>query len=311
MSERIAAAETIRSTLRRPRILLLGGTGQLGRELRRTLAPLGDVIAPKRERLDVRDLTALRAAVRELTPALVVNAAAYTAVDHAEAEEEVAWAINAVAPGVLAEEAAACGALLVHYSTDYVFDGEAERPWREDDPTRPLNAYGRTKREGERMVAAAGGPHLVFRIGWVYGREGHNFLRTVLSLAREREELRIVDDQTGAPTWSRLVAEATAAVLAQLRDGPVFCADHVGGETYHLAASGTTTWYGFACAVLAADLARHEHRCHTVVPVASHEYPTLARRPRYSVLDTGKLQRVFGVALPEWREQLALCLDGD
>lgn len=291
-----------------PRILLLGGTGQVGWELRRTLATLGEVFAPPRAEADVEDADALRAVVRDARPAAVVNAAAYTAVDRAEEEPARARRINTAAPRALAEEAAKLGALMVHFSTDYVFNGESERPYREDDATDPLGVYGATKRDGETAVRQVGGPHLIFRTSWIYGLRGHNFLRTMLRLAREREELRIVDDQWGAPTWSRMIAEATAHVMSRCADGRTFAlpAEHSG--LYHLTAAGKTTWCGFAAALLERDPARAEQRCHGVLPISTAEYPTPARRPRNSVLDNTKLQRTFHVRLPHWKEQLDLCL---
>lgn len=292
----------------RPRILLTGGTGQVGWELARALAPVGEVLAPGRAALDLADADGVRRAFRDAAPALVVNAGAHTAVDRAEGEPELARALNAVAPGVLAGEAARAGVPMVHFSTDYVFDGSKGAPYVEDDPTRPLGVYGRTKREGEEAVAAAGGAHLVFRTSWVYGTRGHNFMLTMLRLAREREELRVVSDQVGAPTWSRMLAEATAAILAPFRTGAGWTIPPEKSGIYHLAARGETSWHGFAEAILAADPARQEQRCRRVVAIPSEEYPTPAPRPRYSVLATGRAERAFGVALPEWREQLALCL---
>lgn len=291
-----------------PRILLTGASGQLGWELHRLLAPLGEVVAPGRAGLDLENEAALRSAVRDSRPAAVVNAAAFTAVDRAEDEEDRAHAVNAVAPGVLAQEAARAGALMVHYSTDYVFDGSAGRPYREDDATAPLGVYGRTKLQGEAAVAAAGGPHLILRTSWLYGTRGHNFLRTMLRLAREREELRVVSDQTGAPTWSRMAAAATAAVLARLREDGRFTLPVALAGVYHLSAGGETTWHGFARALLAADPARAEQRCARVVAIPTSEFPTPARRPAYSVLDNSRLAGAFGVRLPRWDRQLALCL---
>ena len=293
-----------------PRILLTGAAGQVGWELRRTLAPLGEVVAPPRAALDLRDAEALRRCVAEVCPAAVVNAAAYTAVDRAEEEPGAARAINAVAPGVLAEAAARAGALMVHYSTDYVFDGTGSRPYRESDPTAPLGVYGCTKLEGEEAIAGAGGAHLVFRTSWVYGTRGHNFLRTVLRLVREREELRVVDDQVGAPTWSRMLAEATAAVLARCRSRGRFVLEPGASGVYHATGGGETSWHGFAQALVDADPAAHEHVCRVVHPISTAEYPTPARRPAYSVLDSDRLQAAFGVRLPHWREQLELALGG-
>jgi dTDP-4-dehydrorhamnose reductase len=293
----------------RPRILVTGAAGQVGWELVRTLAPLGEVTAPPRAELNLEDADAIRGFVRSLAPAVVVNAAAYTAVDSAEAEPDRAQRVNAAAPGVLAGEAAAAGALLVHFSTDYVFDGTARRPYREDDSRAPLNVYGRSKADGEDAVARAGGAHVILRTSWVYGLRGRNFLRTMLRAARERDELRVVNDQVGAPTWSRMVAEATAALLARMGVGS-------GGDpppallgTFHLAAGGETTWHGFTEAIVALDPVPDEHRCRRVVAVPSSEYPTPARRPAYSVLDSGRLRATAGIELPHWREQLVRCLE--
>lgn len=281
-------------------ILLLGSRGQVGFELRRTLAPLGPVIALGRADVDLAEPGALRAAVRVATPALIVNAAAYTAVDKAEGERDLAFRVNAQAPGVLAEEAARSGARLVHFSTDYVFDGAARRPYREDDPTGPLGAYGESKLAGEQAVRDATADHLILRTAWVYAARGRNFLLAMRRLAREREELRVVDDQRGAPTWARAIAEATALMLA--RGGPP--------GTYHLSAAGETTWHGFASAIVAhmAD-AGELPRPVAVTPITTADYPTPARRPAYSVLDGAKLAADYRITLPHWRDQFALCLE--
>lgn len=297
-------------TVQRPIILLTGGTGQVGWELARALAPLGRVVTPGRAALDLADEPSIRRTVRDTRPALIVNAAAHTAVDRAESEPALAHAINAEAPRVLAEEAARTGALVVHYSTDYVFDGSAGSPYLESAPPAPINTYGETKLAGERAMEHVGAPHLIFRTSWVYGRRGANFLRTMLRLAREREELRIVADQRGAPTWSRMIAEATALVLAQCRAAGGFALPADAGGIYHLTAGGETTWCDFARAILAADPARQEHRCRAVVPIATEAYPTPARRPRYSVLDNARLERDFGVRLPGWEQQLTLAMAG-
>jgi dTDP-4-dehydrorhamnose reductase len=285
-------------------ILLTGASGQIGWELRRTLAPLGRVIALDSKALDLTQPEAIRARVAEIGPGLIVNPAAYTAVDQAEREPERARLINAVAPGILAEAAVECGALLVHYSTDYIFDGAKPVPYLEDDAAGPLNVYGATKLEGEAAIRAAGGRHLILRTSWVYGLRGANFLLTMQRLMRERTELSIVDDQIGAPTWSRLIAEATAQILAQCLS-PARGADRPEPwGTYHLTCAGETSWYGFATAI--AELGGFATR---LTPIPSADYPTPAKRPANSRLDNGKLARVFGLRLPDWREALELCLD--
>lgn len=297
-------------------ILLTGATGQVGWELRRTLAPLGTVIAPGRDALDLAHERRLRRLVRETAPALIVNAAAYTAVDRAEEEPDLAMAVNGAAPGWLAQEAARLGVPIVHYSTDYIFGADGPppgpRPYRESDPPAPVNAYGRSKLAGEKAVAEAGAPHLVFRTSWIYAARGQNFLLTIRRLARERPELRIVDDQVGAPTWARMVAEATAQVLLRAwapgADDPL---SGLGG-LYHLTAAGRTSWYGFARAIVAAMRRARDPDLvvRRIVPVPSKEFPRPARRPAYSVLDNRALRRAFAISLPDWRTQLGLCLDG-
>ena len=271
------------------KILLTGRNGQVGYELERALAPLGEVIALDRARLDLSDPTAIQHVVRDARPEVIVNAAAYTAVDRAESEPALAGAVNAVAPGVFAEEARRCGALLVHYSTDYVFDGEKQTPYVEDDAASPINAYGKTKLEGERAIQASGCRSLILRTSWVYGPRGHNFLKTVLRLARERSELRMVDDQIGAPTSSAAIALATVEMLG--------CAGPEG--LFHMTASGETSWRGFAEAIVASN-----HLQVRVVGITSQDYPTPARRPRNSLLDNGKLKSAYGLALGSWQHQL-------
>jgi dTDP-4-dehydrorhamnose reductase len=289
------------------RILLLGSAGQVGWELRRTLAPLGDVVRVDRQQADLTDKDAVRRAVRTAEPALIVNAAAYTAVDRAESEPEVARAVNGEAPGVLAEEARRLGAALVHFSTDYVFDGKKSAPYTEDDPTSPLSAYGASKLEGERAIQAVGGAYVILRTSWVYGMRGQNFLLTMCRLARERPALRIVDDQTGAPTWSRMIAETTALIVARAaRSGTSF------GDTsgvYHLTAGGATTWFGFAREILRNHGALGIANAPTLDPIPTAEYPTLARRPANSLLDNDKLRHAFGLTLPAWDEGLRMCVE--
>lgn len=288
-----------------PTIVVTGGGGQIGGRLRVALAPLGRVVAPTRAELDLGDEGAIRALLRRLRPDVVVNAAAYTAVDRAEEERDRAFRINADAPRVLAEEVQRQRGLLVHYSTDYVFDGTKREPYVESDPTAPLSVYGASKRAGEEAVEAVGGRYLVLRTTWIYDGRGQNFLRTMLRLAREREELRVVSDQIGAPTWARAVAEATARVVA--RCGPDGGGDGLAESSsgiYHLSASGETSWHAFARAILAADPRREEQRCRSVVPIPTREYPTPARRPLYSVLSNERIAGTFGVRLPDWRVQL-------
>ncbi len=285
-------------------ILLLGKNGQLGWELQRSLAPLGRVIALDRHGGDglcgdLADLDGLAATVRALRPRVIVNAAAYTAVDRAESEPELARRIKADAPAVLAREAAACGALLLHYGTDYVFDGSGQTPWREMDATGPLSVYGRTKLAGEQAIVAAGGAHLILRTSWVYAARGGNFAKTMLRLGAERERLTVIDDQWGAPTGAELIADVSAHAIAQ-----VLCQPAKAG-VYHLAAAGETTWFSYAKYVLAqAQQAQSAIKLivNEVAPIATADYPTPARRPHNSRLDTRKLQAAFGLTLPPWQD---------
>lgn len=282
------------------KILLTGATGQLGRELKRSLACLGEVVARDHGQLDLANPDALRDAVRAMAPMVIVNAAAYTAVDKAETESAAADAINEVAPGILAEEVKRSGALLIHYSTDYVFDGRKPSPYNETDTTAPLSAYGRSKRAGEQAIAAAGARHLILRTSWVYGLHGANFLKTMLRLGRERDELAVVGDQFGAPTWSRHLADVTALILArrEIPDG-----------LYHLAAAGETSWHGYAEAIFAeAQRAGLLDKSPLVRRIASADFPLPAPRPVNSRLDCAKFRRDFELALPDWRVGLADCL---
>lgn len=287
-------------------ILLTGANGQVGWELRRALSPLGQVAAVDSKAMDLADPDAIRRVLAEVRPRLIVNPAAYTAVDKAEAEPHLARKVNAEAPGLLAEVAAKTGALLVHYSTDYVFDGSGDAPWKEDDPTGPLNVYGATKLAGEQAIAATGCRHLIFRTSWVYGARGANFLLTMGRLMRERPELKIVADQVGAPTWCRGLADATAHVLAQWLS-PARGADKPEPwGVYHMTHGGETSWHGFAQAILELEGLEAPPR---LLPIPSGDYPTPARRPLNSRLDNGKLERTFGIRLPAWRTALKLCLD--
>ena len=282
---------------RRVRILLTGKNGQVGWELQRSLVPLGDVTAVGTQELDLADPDAIRAALHRLAPDVIVNPAAYTAVDQAQREEPLAYAINAIAPGVLADEATRRGALLIHYSTDYVFDGTKAGPYAESDPPNPVSVYGASKLAGERAIQASGCRHVILRTSWVYGARGKNFLLTMLRLARERPELRVVSDQIGAPTWCRALAEATTAVIGKALVDP---GTH---GLYHATNSGATSWFEFAKEILrAAKLATPVH------PIPASAYPTPAVRPANSVLDNTRLLRTLGVALPDWRLSLAQCM---
>ncbi|HEU4843817.1 MAG TPA: dTDP-4-dehydrorhamnose reductase [Burkholderiaceae bacterium] len=282
------------------KILLTGSTGQVGYELERSLQGIGEVVAVDRARMDLADLDQVRDVIRAVRPGLIVNPAAYTAVDKAESEPQLAHRINADAPALMAQEARLLGAAMVHYSTDYVFDGSDPAPRREGDATGPLNVYGASKLAGEQAIAAAGIPHLIFRTSWVYGMRGKNFLLTMLRLARERDELRVVNDQHGAPTWSRTIADATALMLAQARaGGSPWWQQH--GGIYHLSSQGQTTWYDFTRAIL--DTAGIACR---VLPIGSAEYPVPARRPAHSVLSSERL--LAHCRLPHWQEALRLCL---
>jgi dTDP-4-dehydrorhamnose reductase len=305
-------------------ILLTGRTGQVGSELFRLLPEIGEVLAPDRHELDLLNPDSIRRAVREIRPELIVNAAAYTAVDAAETQEAEAHAINASAPGVLTAEAKKIGAAVVHYSTDYVFDGSKRTPYEEGDSAAPINVYGKTKHAGEQAVRDAGVPHLIFRTAWVYSTGGRNFLRTILRLATEKDELRVVRDQFGAPTWSRDIAEATVKILAQLTSQDSSPANSISGVSgiYHLTAAGETTWYDFARAILeeAPHLsptvewfkeATRDRPLITkqIIPITTADYPTPAARPAFSVLSNSRLIRTFGIELPHWRVQLGLVFE--
>ena len=282
--------------MKRPVILLTGAAGQLGFELARLLRAHGEVEALDRAALDLADADAVVAAMRRVRPQIIVNAAGYTAVDRAESEPELADAINARAPAVLAEEAKRLDALLIHYSTDYVFDGNSREPYREEDQASPLNVYGRSKLAGERAITAAGAAHLILRTSWIYGLHGQNFLLTMRRLAATRDELRVVSDQFGVPNWSRALAEATASLVSR---GAAALAKKTG--IYHLSGRGRASWFDFARAIFeGADRPR-------VVAITTAEYPTAARRPASAVPATDKFEAAFGFALPDWRETLAAC----
>jgi dTDP-4-dehydrorhamnose reductase len=284
------------------RILLVGKLGQVGWELRRTLAPLGTVAAIDFPEIDLSNAESTSSAVRKARPQVIVNAAAYTSVDQAETEPDLCRRINALGPAILAEEAKRAGALLVHFSTDYVFDGMKNTPYTEDDQPNPWGAYGRAKLFGDQAIQQSGCDHLIFRLCWVYGIRGRNFLLTILRLAREKEELRVVADQFGCPSWSRLIAEASTLALNKVLSSPDRgCFSGI----YNLASSGHTNWHDFASRIV--KLMPHDQvKCRAVQPIPTSEYPLPARRPAYSVLSCEKLKRVFGLQLPSWDETLAL-----
>lgn len=279
------------------KILLVGSGGQVGSALAHALPSVGVLRALDRTALDILDPNAIRSALRDVRPDVIVNAAAYTAVDQAERESQLAMAVNAKAPGALAREARATGALLVHFSTDYVFDGQKPTPYVETDAATPLNVYGQSKLEGEREIVASGCRHFVFRTSWVYAAAGRNFLRSILAAARTQQELRVVDDQRGSPTASGAIAAAVAAILSD----PELATKPSG--LYHLCAAGDTTWYGFARAILAA-----KGIATPLVAIQSSDYPAAARRPRNSCLDCGLARSTFGVALRDWRQELTAVL---
>lgn len=293
----------------KPRVLLTGSTGQLGWELRRCLCGFADVVAPSRSECNLADADAVRRFVIATAPDLVVNPAAYTAVDRAEDEEAIALAVNATAVEALADAALQAGAAVIHYSTDYVFSGAGERPWHPDDEPKPLSAYGRSKRAGEQALVGSSVPFWIIRTSWLYAGRGHNFVLTMLRLLAERDVVRVVDDQVGAPTWVRSLAQATCAALlpAILRDGQV--RQRVAATTgiYHLACGGQTSWHGLAAALRARLEQGGSRPLARLIPIASREYPTRAVRPLNSRLDCERFDRVFGVAMPDWEDALTLC----
>jgi dTDP-4-dehydrorhamnose reductase len=293
-----------------PKILLLGKNGQLGWELQRTLAPLGSIMAIDYEDVDFMDAAALRDAVRKQAPEIIVNAAAYTDVDKAESETERAYAINAAAPGILAEEAKRLGAGLIHYSTDYVFDGRKGAPYTEADKPNPLNVYGASKLAGEQAVQSADGAYLIFRTAWVYSRRGNNFVNKVLEWSRQRETLRVVEDQVSNPTWARLLAESTILVLAQAQtDTSAWLAERKG--LYHLAGGGYASRFEWAKTVLELDPRRDEQMIREILPASTSEFPTPAQRPLFSALDCTRFAETFGLHIVDWREGLRLSLASD
>ena len=287
----------------RPRILIVGSAGQVGRELQRSFSDAGEIVACDRKSLNLAAPDQVRETLRGAAPDIILNAAAYTAVDRAETEPDAAMAVNATAPGVMAEEALRAGALLVHYSTDYVFDGKKSGPWVETDSPNPLNAYGASKLAGEQAIQRVGGKYLIFRTSWVYGPHGNNFLRTMLRLGRERDSLKIVDDQFGAPTSSIELANATRTVVDGALAGQFGAADTWSG-LYHMTCSGRVSWCGFAQAIFARAQAHLDGRKPEVNLIPSSEYPVPAMRPNNSVLSNEKLFARFGVRLSPWESAL-------
>ena len=289
------------------KLLVTGANGQIGWELRRSLTAIGDVLAIDREACDLSRLRDLPGIVRTAKPDVIVNAAAYTAVDRAEDEEELATLVNGTAVGIIAEEARRLGALLVHYSTDYVFDGAKDSPYAEDDQTNPINAYGRSKLAGERAIGQSGSDYLILRTCWVFAARGHNFLRTILRLAQERDELSVVADQIGTPTWARLIAQATARIVqctCRERGGADFTS-----EILHVTAGDSTSWCGFAEAILDQAMGRGLLRNRPKLrPISSSEYPLPAARPKNSRLAGARVRERFGITLPDWQPGLVQCI---
>jgi dTDP-4-dehydrorhamnose reductase len=281
------------------RILITGKNGQVGTELSRLYQSRGDVVVTGRDECDLSNEQSIRDTVQRVKPTIIINSGAYTAVDQAEKEPALCFAINAHAPRVLAQEAARLGALLIHYSTDYVFNGEKAQPYLESDPINPVNVYGESKAVGEAAIAEVATRYLVLRTSWVYGAHGKNFLRTMLRLGAERPELRVVDDQLGAPTSATVIASATARLVEQFQSGA--------SGIYHMTAAGSTSWYGFACAIFDAGVLTTQPR---VQPISSADYPTPARRPANSVLSNDKFAHAFGFRLPTWQQQLNDVLAG-
>lgn len=292
------------------RILLTGASGQVGGELLKTLPPLGEVIAPGRSEMDLADPESVRRVIREVAPRWIVNPAAYTAVDKAESEPELAHAINEHAVRAIGEEAARLGAGVIHFSTDYVFDGAGDRPYTEDDPTGPISVYGASKLAGERALAASGAGHIIFRTSWVYGATGRNFLLTILRYARERESLRIVADQHGAPTWSRDLANLTQRAIdwveASARGIALEDALPRWSGVYHAGGSGETTWFGFASEALRLAAEKDpQAKLATIEAIPTSEFPTPARRPGNSRLNGSRLASTFGWRMMDWKDSVA------
>jgi dTDP-4-dehydrorhamnose reductase len=284
------------------KILLIGKTGQVGGELNNILKDIGELVTVGREHLDLSKITSIEPAILDIQPDIIINAAAYTAVDKAEEESELAMTVNGIAPGVLAKAAKKIEASLIHYSTDYVFDGRSDTPYLEEDVTCPLSIYGKSKLAGEKSIAEAGIPYLILRTSWVYSLQGKSFLRTIKKLAEEKDTLRIVDDQIGAPTWGRSIALATRKILKQyLRDESEPSLSGI----FHLTCQGKSSWYGFAKEILNIS---SKSKNTQLLPIPTSEYPTPATRPLYSLLSNDKLEKVFGFKMPHWNDALKDCM---
>ncbi|HEY9202176.1 MAG TPA: dTDP-4-dehydrorhamnose reductase [Gammaproteobacteria bacterium] len=292
-----------------PTILIAGKNGQVGWELQRSLLPLGRVIAVDRKQMDLSDADSVRKLIQQIKPDVIVNAAAYTAVDKAEEERDLAYQVNALAPGVMAEEARKLGALLIHYSTDYVFNGEKTSPYTEIDQPSPINVYGASKLDGEQAIQSSGCHYLIFRTSWVFSSRGHNFLLSMLRLAKEREELRIVADQIGSPTSARYIADATSHILT--RTMPELAAGSFESGLYNVTSASKTSWHGFASAIIDSAsglMAEHTFKVKNIQPITTAEYPVPARRPANSQLSNQRLAERFSISVPEWQVQMELCI---
>ncbi len=288
------------------KILLTGKNGQVGWELNRSLSKLATVFAMDRDQMDLSKPETLGPVIQNIRPDIIINAAAYTAVDKAESESELAMIVNGIAPGVIAEEARKTGAGMIHYSTDYVFDGKTTSPYKEEDLTCPLNVYGKTKLAGEKAVIQVGIPHFILRTGWVYSLRGSNFLLTLQKLAQTKKQIKVVDDQTGSPTWARTIAEGTTQILEQCLKGTTTSQVFTGSGVFHMSCGGETSWFDFANKILElSNLSKDTE----VVPIPTIEYPTPAVRPRYSPLSNRKLKQVFHHEMPQWQDALQECLN--
>ncbi len=290
------------------KILLIGKNGQVGWQLERALAPLGEVMATDKNVIDMAKHNSIISTIQNIKPDLIVNASAYTAVDKAESDADTAMSINASALSVIATEAKKINAVVIHYSTDYVFDGAKNKPYTENDTTNPMGIYGKSKLEGEKMLAEAGVPYLIFRTSWVYDTRGKNFLLTMLRLAQEREEMRVVNDQTGSPTWAKMIAMATSQIISQgSKDIQGFIQENKG--IYHMTSAGETTWYNFAKNIIENAAGQKNFKVKSIIPITTNEYPTPAKRPQYSVMDNSKLKNTFNISIPSWEKGLKLVLE--